>query len=213
MGLAAVTLVRLFSGLLVGFWRRLLKPALTWVFADFRHPIIVILSGLLLHHLLILDPRLRAERADAETARVEVQNTLDAVFAAQERARILDAANAARAKAEQEAISRETVHDFQTRIDAARDHAARLADAMRVRRAPGVDPGDSNTAPVSASRIAAGSPDETAGGAELPAPGTPPALSLEERLIATEQAIQLDALISWVERQSAVRPLQEGPGQ
>jgi len=113
--------------------------------------------------------------------------------AAAERASREDEANAARVKVSQNAINERTASDYETRIAAARAFARSMrADDRASPRA-----GGSAAAPVS--------------GLPTPAPGVAQApgedgLSRPDRLTATEQAIQLDELIKWVRRQSAVDP-------
>jgi hypothetical protein len=111
--------------------------------------------------------------------------------AAAEQARAEDQANAARVVAEQRSINERTADDYQTRIADARARAVRLlgdaeaASASVTRR----------TAPVPGIPAAAGGFAQASGQDRLP-----PA----DALIATEQAIQLDELIRWVEAQHAV---------
>ena len=117
--------------------------------------------------------------------------TVANVRAAAERARAADAANAARVKSEQEAINERTGHEFESRIAAARTAAGRLrADAQAAAAGRG-----GGTAPVPGLPAAAARPAQGPGQDRLPD---------EERLIATEQAIQLDELIQWVKSQAAV---------
>jgi hypothetical protein len=112
--------------------------------------------------------------------------------AAADRARRLDAENIARVKAEQTAINERTSHEFEARIAAARAHAERL------RRQPtgsAANPGSAGATPVPGVPAASGRAPRTAG---------EDGLSVTDRLIATEQAIQLDELIKWVKRQAGV---------
>lgn len=112
--------------------------------------------------------------------------------AAAETARKDDLANAGRVAAAQRTISERTTHDLETRLADARAHAQRLQLAQR--------------APATAQRGGRAAP--------LPAPGPTPGasggaaqedgFSLEDRLTATEQAIQLDELIKWVRAQAGV---------
>ena len=112
--------------------------------------------------------------------------------AAAETARAADLANAARVAAGQRLISERTTHDLEARLADARARALRLRLATAATATAG---GGSRAAPLPAAR---------------PAPGAPrPAtaqngLSLADRLIATEQAIQLDELIKWVRAQETV---------
>ena len=112
--------------------------------------------------------------------------------AAAETARAADQANAARVAAAQRTISERTTDDFETRLADARAHAHRLQLASRTPAGPG---SGARTAPVPGTGPAAGA----AGGA-----AEEDGLSVEDRLTATEQAIQLDELIKWVKAQAAV---------
>jgi hypothetical protein len=114
--------------------------------------------------------------------------------AAAQQARLADAANAERVRSEQSAIDERTRNDFESRVAAARAAAGRL---RRKPEAAGADPGGRRATPV---------PGLSAG-AEGIAQGTgQDRLPVSDRLIATEQAIQLDELIKWVRRQAAVEP-------
>jgi hypothetical protein len=111
--------------------------------------------------------------------------------AAAERARMQDAANAARVKAAQGAINHRSHHEYESRLAAARAAAERLrrtsAAAADPRRGGGpAVPG----LPAAAAGAAQGAGED--------------GLSHSERLIATEQAIQLDELIKWTRRQAEV---------
>jgi type IV secretory pathway TrbL component len=111
--------------------------------------------------------------------------------AAAERARREDAENFARITAEQSKISERTAHDFESRI------AAAHADAERLRRSTqtAADSSRGGGAPVPGFPSSAGAAAKAAGQDRLPQ---------SDRLIATEQAIQLDELIKWLGRQYAV---------
>ena len=112
--------------------------------------------------------------------------------AAAETARAADRAAAERVVAEQRTINERTVHDFEARLAVAR------ASADRLRREPGAatDPGSRGSPPVPGLSAAPGQSAQASGDG----------FSLADRLIATEQAIQLDELIKWVRRQAAVDP-------
>jgi hypothetical protein len=119
--------------------------------------------------------------------------------AAAETARTDDLAHAGRVAAEQRTISERTTHDLEARLADARARALRLqlgqrpaATAQRGGRAAAVP--TAGTAPGEAGRPAA----------EDGFPLGAKDLSLDERLIATEQAIQLDELIKWVKSQAAM---------
>jgi hypothetical protein len=112
--------------------------------------------------------------------------------AAAERARREDSDNLERVKAEQAQINERTANDFESRIAAARASAQRLREQAGTAAA---DPGARGAAPVpaipTASRIAAEAPGQDG-------------LPRSDKLIATEQAIQLDELIKWVRGQAQV---------
>lgn len=100
-------------------------------------------------------------------------------------------ANLGRVRAEQQRISDETLASYD----------ARLADARRRLREAGArtDPGRAGATAMPGAGDAAGGAAETPGDIFSAA-----RLTDDERLIAAEQAIQLDELINWVERQGAV---------
>lgn len=114
------------------------------------------------------------------------------IRAAAEQARRADAANAARVRADQAAINERSIHDYESRIAAARAAAERLRGRAETVAA---DPRAGGATGVSALPAAAGVAAQAAGQDRLPE---------SDALIATEQAIQLDELITWVRRQAAV---------
>lgn len=111
--------------------------------------------------------------------------------AAAEQARAADKANADRVKAEQAAISERTTNDLETRLADARARA----DRLRRNAQASADPGGRGSAPMPRVPDAAGQPGQAAGKGGF---------SDADRLIATEQAIQLDELIKWVKRQAGI---------
>ena len=112
--------------------------------------------------------------------------------AAADAARAADRANAARVAAEQSAINERIENDFEIRLAAARAHADRLRDQARSAAA---GPGDGGAARMPALSVGAGKPAQAPGEDGLP-----------DRLLATEQAIQLDELIKWVTAQAKIDP-------
>jgi hypothetical protein len=112
--------------------------------------------------------------------------------AAAAQARAADLANLQRVQSQQRAISERTDDDFQARIAAARIAAQRLRGAAA--SAP-ADRGAGRGAPVPGLPTAPGGTAQAAGEDRLPDP---------DRLVATEQAIQLDELIKWVRRLHSV---------
>ena len=95
--------------------------------------------------------------------------------------------------AAQASISERITNDFEARLADARARAHRLRGPTP---AP-TDRGGGRSAAVSGLPAAAAGAAEAAGQDRLPDP---------DRLIATEQAIQLDALIRWVRAQASVDP-------
>ena len=110
--------------------------------------------------------------------------------AAAERARADDLANAERVAVQQNMINERTKNDFEARLANARAAAGRLRD-----REAAADPGARGSPPLPRLSAPSGGAAEVAGED-----------GLSDRLLATEQAIQLDELIRWVKRQAAVDP-------
>lgn len=125
-------------------------------------------------------------------AKAHAETTANYRIAA-ERARAADRANARRVEAAQFRINERTSNDFQARLAAARARADRLRDEAQA--AAGRGGGRSAPMPVLPASPARAA--QTAGQDRLPD---------AERLIATEQAIQLDELIKWVRAQASVDP-------
>jgi len=126
--------------------------------------------------------------------RAALAETIANYRAAADAARAADQANVARVAAEQRAINERTSNDYEARLAAART----LARSLRG-QAPSAaaDPGAGGAASLPRLPAPAGGADETAGEDRLPDP---------DRLLATEQAIQLDELIEWVKAQARVDP-------
>ena len=120
--------------------------------------------------------------------------TITNVRAAALQARAADKANAERVKTRQTAINEGSAHDFGKRLADARAAARRLRGEGPASPAGA---GAGRAAPVPRLSAAAQGAHQGPRQDGFPQP---------ERLIATEQAIQLDELIKWVERQHAVDP-------
>ena len=112
---------------------------------------------------------------------------------ATERARDADRANVRRVEAAQSSISERITNDFEARLADARARAYRLRGSAPAPTGHGAG----RSTPMPGLPAAASGAPETAGQDRLPHP---------DRLIATEQAIQLDALIQWVRAQASVEP-------
>lgn len=100
-----------------------------------------------------------------------------------------DAENIVRVRAEQDAIKKEIVDDYEVRLADVR------ARAERLRSQAAANTGSAAAIPLPAASAATGRADEAACDNRF---------SLEQRLAATEQALQLDALISWAGKQADV---------
>jgi len=112
--------------------------------------------------------------------------------AAAEAARTADKLNAERVAAEQRLINERTSNDYEGRLADAR---ARF-DRLRIEtRSAAADPGHRANASV---------PGLSAASAQSPQAAAQ--YGLPDRLLATEQAIQLDELIKWVRAQASVTP-------
>jgi len=206
-----------FSGIL-GSIVRAASSALEWVLSDWRHGPLVFFGFGLLAHVFFIDPGLRSDLADLAEARdialeradAERQARLRTILNYEQAARRAKAeadANAARVRAEQNAITRETIDDYESRLADARARAERLR-AQFARTAAG-DPGGARATDLpgsgqSAARAAGASEDPGLPAARDGCPAGFACLTLAEALIATEQAVQLDALIAWTELQAAI---------
>lgn len=147
--------------------------------------------------------RFETERDDERSAHRKTKNDYRA---AQLAAAKMEADRLERVVQQQEDITDAIEVDYHARLADARARAERLREELR-RRAGA--PRAGGTVSVSGVPGAAGGSDEAAGDHRLPAGDSldrGPADQLERDLVATQQAIQLDALIDWVERQVAVEP-------
>lgn len=147
--------------------------------------------GLLIHQR----DHWKAVAADRQVQLVQVKSAFDQTIAdyraAAEKARAADAANLVRVKTEQAAINQQSEYDYEMRIAAVRAAAQRL----RAHPAAAADPRAGRAATVPGISAAA------QGSAQAPRKDR---LSVGDRQLATEQAIQLDELIKWVRRQVRV---------
>lgn len=189
-----------------------LSVAAKWLVADWRNGPLVVCALMWAAHALLVAPKLRgdlvATRADLTAERAAHIATVENYIAAGKRAKRQAEANAARVKAEQERITDATLATYRADLAALRDRFERLRnDRLRARNASAVDPRHPDPSGLPAARDAAGRAVEAPGEDRLPAPG----LSLSDALIASEQALQLGALIDWIEAQSAVRFTPEEP--
>ncbi|MBN9504938.1 MAG: hypothetical protein J0I69_02835 [Altererythrobacter sp.] len=154
---------------------------------------------------------------DVLNERAAHQATKETYRRAQAEAARLDAERLARVQSEQQEITDAITADYRARLADARAVAQRLRDQLARAGERAAGPGGGE--PVPATGATAGGAAEAAGDNRLPICRTAPLLEdertlspldLDWRLTATEQAIQLDALIDWVERQAAVSVEQPG---
>lgn len=111
-------------------------------------------------------------------------------------ARAADQANLGRVLGEQRLINERTSDDYEKRLaDARARSAANLGRLSAELAKAAADPGGRGKPPVPGLPAPAAGAAQAAGQDRLPR---------SDRLIATEQALQLDELIKWIERQHAV---------
>lgn len=133
--------------------------------------------------------------ADRDSARAEAKAqakahraTIELYEAAQRAAKEKEAARLARVKAQQEKVTEDVSKDYRQRIADLHARYQRLRD----NQAPGSE----------ANGFAVSGISDTARGSDA-APGQD---GLSDRLICSIQSTQLDELITWVERQTAIDP-------
>ena len=147
--------------------------------------------ALLVVALMLTRSTLASEKkAHNATKAVYAQFVAD-VKAKTELARLQDAATKARVEREQDRITKEVSSDYQEQLAALRSRA----DAMRVQLAAKANPGSGRGPAVPSVPQPARGSDEAPGDTRL---------SLEERLIASEQALRLKALQDWNRAQASV---------
>lgn len=182
-----------------------LSAAGKWIVSDWRNFAVTLLAGLYIFSNFFHLPRLQADLAEARALHEAEQlahlgtiaNFIDAGQQAQRDAE----ANAARVKVEQERITDATLATYRA------DLAALRARFDRLRAGPAAaDPRGAYPAGLPGAGNAAGRAAQAPGQDRLPAGH----LTLADALIASEQALQLNALIDWIEAQSAVRFTPEG---
>lgn len=108
-----------------------------------------------------------------------------------------------RVQAKQQEITDAVRNDYTIRLADARARADRLRRELQARSAAG---GASAGGAVSGIPVATGGAPAAAADDGLPDAALAAAERIERELVATEQALQLDALIDWVERQAAIDP-------
>lgn len=205
-----------------GAFKRMLKvgsAVLDWLLSDWRNGPLALFAILFLVNSTIIKPALRERAQSAESEREATmeayQQTIANYIAAAGEAQRAAERNLLRVQAAQADINEEITSDYESRLAGVRAHAERLRrnlDRAEVNRRR------ASQANLSGPRSATSGADEASGDPQLPdglagergaCPAAFVCITIDEAEIATEQAIQLDALIDWNERQSAV-PFSQG---
>lgn len=187
-----------------------LSAAGKWLVSDWRHLPMVIVGAGWLWAMAITIPGLRADLAASaklvEATQIAHLGTITNFIDASAKAQADAKANALRVKAEQEEITDAKLATYRADLADLRARFGRLRA-----RGAATDPRRADPAGLPAAGNAPGRTGQAPGEDRLPAAGVMGAgLTLEDALIASEQALQLNALIDWVEAQSAVRFTPEG---
>lgn len=201
---------------IAGALKRAAGRLLGWLFERPSRLVAAVLLVALAAHFLVIDPGLRRDRdvargavqilAQRAVAEKRAHQQTKAVYrAAQLEAARLERARLERVTAQQQEITDEVVTDYRRRLADARGRAEQLRGELARAGEPAAGAG--GTVHLPAAGDAAGGADAPAGHSGFPEPTASGYLRPEEidwRLTATEQALQLDALITWVERQARV---------
>lgn len=192
--------LKLFASGALEWLLRGLSAAGKWLVSDWRNLLLAIFVPCYLFVAFIAVPGLRADLAEAEASLADERaahlGTVNAFLAASKKAQKDAEANAQRVAREQETITDAITSDYRSDLAALR---ARF-DRLRAGATP-TDPGRADAAGLPRLPDPAGRADAPAGQDRLPAAR---GLSLNDALIASEQALQLQALIDWVNAQAAV---------
>lgn len=185
-----------------------LSAAHDWLLAEWwRAPLILFAAGFAVMAFIrvpALEREIDRTRADLAAEQAAHLGTVNAFLAASAQAQKDAEANAQRVAREQEVITDAVTSEYRADLAALR---ARF-DRLRATSAAAANPGRADPAGLPRLSDAAGRTDAPAGQAGFPAAGQ---LSLPDALIASEQALQLQALIDWVNAQSAIRFTPEEP--
>jgi hypothetical protein len=182
---------------------------LKWLFADVRHAMIALLLFVTAYDRWKTIPALRADISTVTQQRDAERGTVANLRAEARQAAIRQQINLQRVGASYESINRENVSALQLEVAALRHRAELLSGRLRTGEG-GAHPGSSDGAGLpgtvpARTGIAQASADQ---GFPAAAGNTCPvfsgAMSIQERLIASEQAYQLDRLIDAVVASSQV---------
>lgn len=196
----------------VGRWLWDLARAIgRWVLADWRNGPLLVFVLAFAAHVLVIVPGLREDLRQSEAALKATSEAFDQTVKdyqeAVTAARLAAEMNVARVETEQAEITQEIVDDYENRLAEARARAARIygAGGLRGTAPAGAAGSGAGAAGVPGLSAAPGRTGPATGENRLPAPGaTAGELTPPDALVATEQALQLQALIEWVNRQAAV---------
>ncbi len=194
---------------------RILRALFEWVTSDWRHAAITMLGAICAVQLIWIEPALRDRIADRtferDTARQErnderaahQQTKIDYREAQAEAAR-LEQKRLDRVRDEQQEITDAVEADYRRQLAGLHARAERLREQLQ----SGTGTAGAGTSIAMPRLPSAGSGSaEAAGDNGLPAAfDRDPAEQLERDVIATEQAIQLNALIDWLLKQNAIDP-------
>ena len=194
---------------------RIVRGIFDWMTEDLRHAAIAMLGAVLAVTWFVSIPDLKRDVAERTAERDEARGERDderaahgqtktdyreaqAEAARQEQKRI------ERVKAEQQEITDAVEADYRRQLAGLRARAERLREELRA-GAGAAGAGGSGEMPGLST--ATGRTAEAAGDRGFSAPfGRSPAEQLERDVIATGQAIQINALIDWLLAQAAIDP-------
>jgi hypothetical protein len=194
---------------------RIARGIFDWVTSDWRHAAITMLGAICAVQLIWIEPALRdriADRtAERDTARQERDDeraahrqTKTDYREAQDEAARKEQLRLDRVKAEQQEITDAVEADYRRQLAGLHARAERLREELRAGAGAA---GAGRGVEVPGLPVAGGGSAEATGDHGFPAAfDRDPAEQLERDVIATEQAIQLNALIDWLLKQHAIDP-------
>lgn len=187
---------------------RFARGIFDWVTSDWRNGPLLMLGILALGHIFVIDPNLREQRdkviGERNTERTAHQKTKTDYREAQAEAARQEQKRIERVKAEQQEITDAVEEDYRRQLAGLHARAERLREELRAGAGAA---GASGSGEMPGLSTATGRTAEAAGDRGFSAPfGRSPAEQLERDVIASEQAIQLNALIDWLLAQAAIDP-------
>ena len=187
---------------------RLARGIIDWVTSDWRNGPLLMLGILALGHIFVIDPNLREQRDKAigerNAERTAHQKTKTDYREAQAEAARQEQKRIERVKAEQQEITDAVEADYRRQLAGLHARAERLREELRA-GAGAAGAGGSGEMPGHST--ATGRTAEAAGDRGFSAAfDRGAAEQLERDVIATGQAIQLNALIDWLLAQAAIDP-------